>query len=372
MDGIAGVQARIASIQARFSTQAPGGVSATTGGGWTNAASAASSPASASSFAQALQTVQSAPLPGAASLPQQTTRAADGLSTARTPGAAPAAGAPSASAETRVVAEARKYLGVPYLWGGTDPAKGLDCSGLTQLVFKNMGIDIPRVSYEQAKAGRPVASVADARPGDLVFYDNSSSRPGIDHVAIYIGGGKIIEAPRTGLDVRVTDVGNPVSIRRVLPADKSANVAAAAEVGPAAGTRGGAGVPSGLQGVPYADLFVQAGAKHGVPAALLAAVAKTESAFNPQAVSPAGARGLMQFMPGTAADLGINPLVPSEAVNGAARYLATHLRTFGSVDVALAAYNAGPGAVQKYGGIPPYEENQNNVRKVNDAWKGYR
>ena len=116
--------------------------------------------------------------------------------------------------------------------------------------------------------------------------------------------------------------------------------------------------------VPYADLFRAAGAAHGIRPSVLAAVAKTESAFNPNAVSPAGAQGLMQFMPATAADMGVDPFDPASAIDGAARYLSQTLRQFGSLELALAAYNAGPGAVQQYGGIPPFAETQAYVPKV--------
>ena len=116
--------------------------------------------------------------------------------------------------------------------------------------------------------------------------------------------------------------------------------------------------------VPYADLFRAAGAAHGIRPSVLAAVAKTESAFDPDAVSPAGARGLMQFMPATAAELGVDPLDPASAIDGAARYLSQNLRRFGSLELALAAYNAGPGAVQQHGGIPPFAETQAYVPRV--------
>lgn len=119
--------------------------------------------------------------------------------------------------------------------------------------------------------------------------------------------------------------------------------------------------------VPYADLFKAAGAKHGISPSILAAVAKTESAFDPTAVSHAGAQGLMQFMPATAADMGVDPFDPASAIDGAARYLAQNLRQFGSIDLALAAYNAGPGAVQTHGGIPPFAETQAYVPKVLSA-----
>lgn len=116
--------------------------------------------------------------------------------------------------------------------------------------------------------------------------------------------------------------------------------------------------------VPYADLFRTAGATHGIQPSILAAVAKTESAFDPTAVSHAGAQGLMQFMPGTAAEMGVDPWDPASAIDGAARYLTQNLRRFGSLELALAAYNAGPGAVQRHDGIPPFEETQAYVPKV--------
>lgn len=119
--------------------------------------------------------------------------------------------------------------------------------------------------------------------------------------------------------------------------------------------------------VPYADMFKAAGARHGISPSILAAVAKTESAFDPTAVSPAGAQGLMQFMPATAAEMGVDPLDPASAIDGAARYLAQNLRQFGSIDLALAAYNAGPGAVRTHGGIPPFAETQAYVPKVLSA-----
>ena len=132
--------------------------------------------------------------------------------------------------------------------------------------------------------------------------------------------------------------------------------------------RGGAA----LAGVPYADLFTRAASRHGVDASLLAAVASQESSFDSSAVSPAGAQGLMQFMPATAAGLGVNPLDPTSAIDGAARYLSSLTKQFGSTELALAAYNAGPGTVRRYGGIPPYPETQNYVRSVMSKAEAYR
>jgi cell wall-associated NlpC family hydrolase len=150
--------------------------------------------------------------------------ASAGLSGTDTDYATASAGTAS---EQGVVSEASKYLGVPYRWGGTDASTGLDCSGLTQLVYKNLGIDLPRTASQQATSGQAVASLADARPGDLVFFDYSSSRPGVDHVGIYVGNGKMIAAPQPGEAVKVQDVGNPAVIRRVLPAQVAVPAAAA-------------------------------------------------------------------------------------------------------------------------------------------------
>jgi soluble lytic murein transglycosylase-like protein len=97
---------------------------------------------------------------------------------------------------------------------------------------------------------------------------------------------------------------------------------------------------------------------------LLAAVAKQESGFDPSSVSSAGAEGIMQIMPGTASEIGVDPFDPTEAIYGAAEILASNLRRFSSVALALAAYNAGVGAVERYGGIPPYRQTEDYVRNV--------
>lgn len=249
-----------------------------------------------------------------------------------------------------VVAEARKYLGVPYVWGGTDPQKGLDCSGFVQLVYKNLGYDLPRVSWEQAKSGTEVAGgLAAAQPGDVLTFGSP-----VHHVGIYIGDGQMIDAPRPGKDVRVEPVyETPSHVRRIIPSD-----AAGVTVTTGASARVSASTP-------YASLFDSAAARYGVPATLLSAVAKQESGYDARAVSPAGAQGLMQLMPGTARGLGVTDAFdPSQAVDGAARMLRDLTNRFGRTDLALAAYNAGPGAVLKYGGIPPYPETQHYVRNV--------
>ena len=110
---------------------------------------------------------------------------------------------------------------------------------------------------------------------------------------------------------------------------------------------------------------------HGVDPRLVAAVARRESALNPAAVSPVGACGLMQLMPATARFLGVsNVFDVRENVSGGARYLRTLLDTFnGDLDLTLAAYNAGPGAVQRYNGVPPYAETRAYVRAVRGSYE---
>jgi hypothetical protein len=318
---ISDVTSRISAIQAQLAMLAP-----------------QSNPVSSAAFANALSASTLTSAGATPGMPTATSGAtADGLA---------------------VVEEAKQYLGVPYVWGGTSPT-GMDCSGLVQMVYEKFGYDLPRVSADQARSGRPVASMAEAQPGDLIAWDNSSRNNGVDHIAIYIGDGKMIEAPRTGLDVRIIDVPTtPDVIRRILP--DGAPVGGVP--GPSAAPTVGGAVPSF---VPYADAFNTAGRAHGVSPMLLSAVARQESGYDATAVSHAGAQGLMQLMPATAQGLGVaDPFNPAQAIDGAARLLKDLTTRFGSTQLALAAYNAGPGAVLKYDGVPPYTETQNYVRSI--------
>ncbi|MEM7490154.1 MAG: lytic transglycosylase domain-containing protein [Pseudomonadota bacterium] len=104
--------------------------------------------------------------------------------------------------------------------------------------------------------------------------------------------------------------------------------------------------------------------RHGIPEDLFLRLVRQESGWNPSAVSHKGALGLAQLMPGTARQLGVDPRNPKENLDGGARYLAMQYRKFGSWRLALAAYNAGPGAVEKHGGVPPFRETRNYVRTV--------
>lgn len=271
-------------------------------------------------------------------------------------GAAATTGVSTGTGQGQAVVEAaRKYLGVPYVWGGTNPATGLDCSGLVQKVYSELGYDLPRVSYQQAEAGRPVASLAEAQPGDVLAFGSP-----VNHVGIYIGDNQMIHAPRPGKDVEISSVYEaPTAIRRIIPDGATTGVGGVGDLGGITGTGRVAA------GTPYSTLFESASARYGVSAELLSAVARQESGYNPRATSPAGAQGLMQLMPATAQGLGVTDSYdPAQAIDGAARLLRGLLDRFGSTELALAAYNAGPGAVLRYHGVPPYAETQNYVRSV--------
>jgi hypothetical protein len=270
--------------------------------------------------------------------------------------------APSATTGQEVVADAEKYLGVPYLWGGTDPTQGLDCSGLVQDVYADAGIALPRTSQEQATVGTPVSSLAEAQPGDLVFFpgsDGTAAAPG--HVGIYIGNGMMIDAPHTGTDVRVEPVGEPTAIRRVAGLGSTGVEApVTTDQSPSPDSAGATPGPSSAEDADFAS----AAATYGVPENLLKAVAGAESSFQPGAVSGAGAEGLMQLMPSVASSLGVNPFDPAQSIPAAAQLLSSYHDRFGSWPLALAAYNAGPGAVEEYSGIPPYAQTTAYVSSV--------
>jgi soluble lytic murein transglycosylase-like protein len=115
---------------------------------------------------------------------------------------------------------------------------------------------------------------------------------------------------------------------------------------------------------PYLAVARQAARRHGIPEDLFLRLVQQESSWNPRAVSHKGAIGLAQLMPDTARLLGVDPEDPQQNLDGGARYLSEQFRAFGDWRLALAAYNAGPGAVKEHGGVPPFRETQDYVRAI--------
>ena len=147
--------------------------------------------------------------------PQATTSTNASVATATIGNDTGMASATGGGASGQVLTAGEKYLGVPYVWGGTDPEKGFDCSGFVQRVFADLGVSLPRVSIDQSKAGTAVPNLAEARPGDLVFWYGDGSRP--NHIGIYAGNDRMLVAPSTGDVVRYQELSRtPHEIRRIV------------------------------------------------------------------------------------------------------------------------------------------------------------
>ena len=173
--------------------------------------------------------------------------------------------------------------------------------------------------------------------------------------------GALIVRPE-GLDLvlgRIRDLEDRLGLARRPSASPEAPAKAAFS------SSGAAPVQPQVGAAAFRDAISAAARHQGLDPRLLEAVVEAESGGNPAAVSSKGAMGLMQLMPGTARALGVSrPLDPVQNLEGGARYLAEQVRTFGSVEHALAAYNAGPQAVRRHGGVPPYPETTNYVTKI--------
>ncbi|MDR2604527.1 MAG: lytic transglycosylase domain-containing protein [Desulfovibrio sp.] len=204
---------------------------------------------------------------------------------------------------------------------------------------------------------------AEKQIGNLPLYRTPAWRQGVEQLRRYHEGG---EAPQPML-VRGFAPAPATSARTPSPDASFGGQAARSPHRSYAGLFPDYRTPDWEQSVRFA------GGKYGISAALLAAILQVESNFNPRAVSPKGARGAMQIMPETGRELGLTDFFDPEAnIDAGARYLASLLQTFARTDLALAAYNAGPAAVVKYGGIPPYPETRDYVERVLDLYRRFQ
>jgi soluble lytic murein transglycosylase-like protein len=167
---------------------------------------------------------------------------------------------------------------------------------------------------------------------------------------------------------------SPAATSSTASFDQQLSQATDAQATSATAGTGTSSTATGAGSVPYEQQIDAAAQKYGIDPAILKGLIKQESGFNPNAGSPAGAQGLTQLMPGTAASLGVTDVHdPAQSIDGGARYLKAQLDRFGGdYSKALAAYNAGPGAVQRYGGVPPYAETQNYVKSILAFAQQYR
>lgn len=256
----------------------------------------------------------------------------------------------SDSAGGQAVQIASQYIGTPYVWGGTTP-NGFDCSGLMQYVYKQMGIDLSRTTYTQVNEGIPVAK-ENLQQGDLVFFKDNSGD--IHHVGMYAGNGNVLHAPQTGDVVKISPLDafpDYYTSRRIIQPIKNSNT-----------TSKPINVGGRKELLPYIQ---EASKTYGVSESLISAVIEAESGFNQGVTSEAGAIGLMQLMPNTASGLGVNPYNAKENVMGGTKLLSQLLKKYnGNIELTLAGYNAGEGNVEKYGGVPPFDETQKYIKKI--------
>ena len=278
----------------------------------------------------------------------------------------------------KIYQELQSHLGTDYVYGGSSPETGFDCSGLVQYCYGKFGISLPRVAKDQALCGTHV-EYADMMAGDLVFFKKPNAE--VHHVGVYIGNNQYIHAPQTGDVVKISDLSTRSDFyeaRRVFKVKESSNdnnsPGSSDSSGSSDSTNNSQNDKRLYTALPnntdLVDIFYRVESETGVDAILLASIAMTESHMDPNAVSGAGASGLCQFMPKTFTDLGFDISMifdPYTNVLACAHYISElyGYSCITNVQDMLTAYNGGIGNFMKYNGpIPGSSENQEYAGKV--------
>ncbi|WLC82445.1 NlpC/P60 family protein [Clostridium estertheticum] len=268
--------------------------------------------------------------------------------------------------------ELKSYLGRAYVWGGSNPTTGFDCSGLVQYCYGKYGIPLPRVTTEQVFSGVHV-EFGSMQAGDLVFFGTSDN---VHHVGVYIGNGKYLQAPKTGDVVKISnlsDRGDFYEARRVFKATKDTSTTKDTPTTKDADTKAKVLYIALPNNKAFVDIFYKVEKETGVDAILLASIAITESSLNPNDVSSAGASGLCQMMPEGFIELGfdISKIFDPYTNVLACAYEIKNLYTYKqitSVAGMLSAYNGGIGNFIKYNGNIPFAETKAYPGKVTGAY----
>ena len=265
------------------------------------------------------------------------------------PGTAPATSKPTPSTP----APSTPTTGAPANAGGSGTLKGMTLPG-GSLEKGDTGDGVLQLQKALVKTGHLKQSDMNTGPGTFgektfAALTKFQAANGVDAIGIY--------GPKTRAAFE--------KLGAKIGAESTGGTGGTGNSGPVKGNND----LSGFTSNKYDSIIKEMSQKYNVPARLIKAVIQQESAFNPNAQSPVGATGLMQLMPATARGLGVtNPRDPRQSIEGGTKYLSQMLKAQkGDVRLALAAYNAGPGNVQKYGGIPPFKETQNYVKKIT-AW----
>lgn len=253
-----------------------------------------------------------------------------------------------------VYTELQSHLGEAYVYGGSTPETGFDCSGLVQYCFSVGGIELPRTSYEQCGVGEEVSSEDDLQPGDLVFFMGSDPQDGLPgHVGVYIGNDQYIQAPQTGDVVKVSNMSDRSDYwgaRRVITADTSNSSSSDSSSNSNSSSSSNSGTSNTISDQvdgSLADIITEIAKKYSIDPNLIAAVIQEESSFNQYEVSSTGACGYMQLEPDTFGeqDVGDSIFDAYQNIEAGTKYLSTLLERYdNNLDAALMSYNGGPGA----------------------------